>query len=73
MAEAETPEVVDRAAILVANKADLPARWSDPDAVLVSTVSGEGLPELRRRMTSQLGASASPADRPAITGALAPL
>ena len=57
----------DRAAVLVACKADRPALWARADAVSVSTVTGEGLANLRRRMIDRLGFGPIASDRPAIT------
>jgi tRNA modification GTPase len=40
--------------VIVANKADLAAAWSRPDAVEVSTVTGHGLRDLRGRIACAL-------------------
>jgi tRNA modification GTPase len=52
--------------LCIANKADLPAAWTDDRAVAVSATSGEGLDELRRRITIALDVDAL-RDRPAMT------
>ena len=68
--------VVDRAAprsitadykgLVVANKADLPAAWDDPLTVAVSAATGQGLDELRRRISEALDVDLM-RERPAIT------
>ncbi|TSA86853.1 tRNA uridine-5-carboxymethylaminomethyl(34) synthesis GTPase MnmE [Deinococcus detaillensis] len=42
------------ATILVQTKADLPLCWAAPDAITVSAVTGQGLPELREAVRSAL-------------------
>ena len=52
--------------LYIANKNDLPAAWTDDDAVAVSAITGSGLDELRRRIASALDVDLL-RDRPAIT------
>jgi len=52
--------------ILVANKADLPAAWSAPEAIDVSAVTGDGLEALKQRIIERLDVE-SLVDRPEIT------
>jgi len=59
-------EMAGRTTVVVANKADLPGKWSIPDALDVSATSGLGLDTLRRRIVAQLGIELV-ADRPQIT------
>jgi tRNA modification GTPase len=56
----------DRASVLVANKSDLEPVWSRPDAVDVSSMTGHGIDDLRRKITSTLHA-ADVNERPEIT------
>jgi tRNA modification GTPase len=57
---------VEYKGLIVANKSDLPAAWSDGRAIAVSATTGAGLDELRRRMVEALDLDL-PRDRPAIT------
>lgn len=59
-------DVLNSKVLCIANKADLPAAWDDEAAVCVSATSGEGLDELRRRITIALDVDER-RDRPAIT------
>jgi tRNA modification GTPase len=52
--------------ICVANKADLPAAWTDPLAIAVSATTGAGLEVLRRAIAAALDVDLQ-RDRPAIT------
>jgi tRNA modification GTPase len=52
--------------LCVANKADLPPAWNDDRAVAVSTVTGQGLDDLRRHIVAALDVDLQ-RDRPAIT------
>jgi tRNA modification GTPase len=62
------PAQIDRQCkvLCVANKADLPAAWTDDDAVAVSAATGAGLDQLRRRIAAALDVDLL-RDRPAIT------
>jgi tRNA modification GTPase len=57
---------VDCPVLLVANKCDLPAAWTRPDAVDVSSMTGCGLDRLRREILVRLQLD-DPQERPAIT------
>ncbi len=59
-------EASTRKTIVIANKADLPAAWFQPDAVEVSALTGLGLDVLRQRILERLGIE-SLVDRPEIT------
>jgi len=52
--------------LCVANKSDLPAAWTDGDAVEVSALSGVGLDQLRQRVAQALDVDLQ-RERPAIT------
>jgi tRNA modification GTPase len=52
--------------LIVANKSDLPAAWTDDGAVAVSATTGAGLDELRMRIVAALDVDFA-RDRPAIT------
>ena len=55
-----------RKVVHVANKADLPAAWTDPEAIAVSAATGAGLEVLRRAIAAALDIDLQ-RDRPAIT------
>jgi tRNA modification GTPase len=55
-----------RKVIYVANKADLPAAWTDARAIAVSATTGAGLDVLRRAIAAALDCDVQ-RDRPAIT------
>src|SRR5207244_551337 len=57
---------IDTKRLIVASKADLPAAWTRDDAVAVSSLTGQGLDTLRRRIVSALDVELV-AERPAIT------
>jgi tRNA modification GTPase len=57
---------VDSGVLLVANKSDLPAAWTRTDVVNVSSMTGDGLDQLRREILERLHLN-DPEDRPAIT------
>jgi tRNA modification GTPase len=59
-------ENIDYKGLTVANKADLPAAWSDPVTIDVSSRTGQGLDELRRQIADALDVDLA-RDRPAIT------
>jgi tRNA modification GTPase len=52
--------------LCAANKSDLPAAWTDDDAVAVSATTGEGLDSLRQRIAQALDVDLL-RDRPSIT------
>ena len=52
--------------LTVISKSDLPAVWTDLDAVLVSATTGEGMDDLRRRIVAALDVDLL-RDRPAMT------
>lgn len=56
-----------RSSIEVGSKADLPRCWEDPNCVLVSTVSGEGLDVLAARIRSTILGEEDMKDVPAIS------
>lgn len=41
--------------LIVRNKADLPVRLEGPEGILISTQTGEGIPELKRAIRAQAG------------------
>lgn len=59
-------EVSDDKRLIVATKADLPARWSRPGVIEVSSLTGIGLDRLRQRIVDSLDTELQ-AERPAIT------
>ncbi len=59
-------DVLSNKELCVANKSDLPAAWSDEQAVAVSAATGEGLDRLRQLIGAALDVDAL-RDRPAMT------
>ena len=62
----EAGAAIGKKRLLVASKADLPAKWSRDDAVAVSALTGSGMALLRRRIAAALDVDYH-ADRPAMT------
>jgi len=59
-------QTADMNTLLVASKGDLPAAWTDPEAVCVSALTGAGLQALRERIATALDIDLT-RDRPTIT------
>jgi len=62
----ERHQTTEYKGLIVANKSDLPAAWTDESAVAVSATTGAGLEVLRRRIVEALDVDLL-RDRPAIT------
>ena len=62
----ERHQTTEYKGLIVANKSDLPAAWTDESAVAVSATTGAGLEALRRRIVEALDVDLL-RDRPAIT------
>lgn len=66
MSDAPVSEDIGTKRLLVANKADLPPRWTHAGAIAVSARTGEGLERLREALVEALDIELG-ADRPEIT------
>jgi tRNA modification GTPase len=66
MSDAPVPEDTKTKRLVVANKTDLPQRWTDAEAIAVSARTGEGLERLREAIVEALDIELG-ADRPEIT------
>jgi tRNA modification GTPase len=61
-----TNKIIDNKRLIVFSKSDLGIAWSHPDAVSISTMTGDGLGVLRARIRERLGVGIEQ-ERPALT------